>query len=589
MPISKNPIINLFRLTWQYSKEKKHIIVLIIIFFTLATSITLLNPYFISRIFNSIQQFEQGSSLMKIVFFNLSFLIFIQIGFWIFHGIGRVLERKNSFYVEKNFKLEAFNQVLELSPGWHRDHHSGDTIDKINKASNALGNFSSLLFAPLEAFIRFFGAVLILFLIDIPSSIIALLISLLSIYFIFRFDKKLSEQYKKLYLYDNSIAAKIHDFISNIITIITLRLKKQSSRTVNKFMMKPFSLFSRNVVLNEVKWFFADMMVTLMIVFALGLYSYNSVKSTGTVLIGTLFMLYSYLSRIGDTFFDFAFRYSDIIEQNTAVLSLEPVREAYNKVPFVEKSPELPKNWKKIEIKSLYFSYSDKHHHKYHMENIDIILKKGQKVAFIGESGSGKSTLLSLLRGLYATPLVHVFVDEKRTPYGLKHLGNNITLIPQSPEIFNSTIKNNITMGINYDEKEINKAIELSAFKSVVKRLRKGLETSIAEKGVNLSGGEKQRLALARGLLAAENSDILLLDEPTSSVDTKNELEIYKNIFKNYPKKTIASTIHRLHLLKYFDYIYYFDKGKVIAEGTLNDMMKNKLFSKHWKEYHKKH
>ena len=113
--------------------------------------------------------------------------------------------------------------------------------------------------------------------------------------------------------------------------------------------------------------------------------------------------------------------------------------------------------------------------------------------------------------------------------------------------------------------------------------------TNIAEKGINLSGGEKQRLALARGLLAAKQSDILLLDEPTSSVDSKNERFIYKEIFKNYKTKTIISSVHRLHLLKYFDYIYFFHKGRIITEGSLKEVIKNGMFKKVWKAYNKKH
>ena len=103
---------------------------------------------------------------------------------------------------------------------------------------------------------------------------------------------------------------------------------------------------------------------------------------------------------------------------------------------------------------------------------------------------------------------------------------------------------------------------------------------------MNLSGGEKQRLALARGLLACENKSIVLLDEPTSSVDSKTELMIYKNIFKAFKKKTIISSIHRLHLLPLFDRIYLFRGGKIIASGTLKELIKtSKEFKKRWEEY----
>ena len=132
------------------------------------------------------------------------------------------------------------------------------------------------------------------------------------------------------------------------------------------------------------------------------------------------------------------------------------------------------------------------------------------------------------------------------------------------------------------------KVIKIAQLKEVVERLPNNLQTNVLEKGVSLSGGEKQRLALARGILAAKNSEIILMDEPTSSVDTINEIKIYDNIFKEFKDKTIISALHKLHLLKNFDYIYVFEKGKVIAEGTLQELKNNPIFRRSWEKYNSK-
>lgn len=134
-------------------------------------------------------------------------------------------------------------------------------------------------------------------------------------------------------------------------------------------------------------------------------------------------------------------------------------------------------------------------------------------------------------------------------------------------------------------EQNLKKAIKMAQFKTVIDRLEKGVDTGVQEKGVSLSGGEKQRLALARGILAAKDSDIMLLDEPTSSVDSINEKKIHKNIFKEFKDKTIISSIHRLHLLDKFDYIYMFDKGKIIGQGTFKELKENPNFKKIWQRY----
>ena len=135
-------------------------------------------------------------------------------------------------------------------------------------------------------------------------------------------------------------------------------------------------------------------------------------------------------------------------------------------------------------------------------------------------------------------------------------MSHAIALIPQEPEIFATTIRENITVGVDRSLKEIKKFTDLARFTVVAERLPKKFESSIVEKGVNLSGGEKQRLALARGLMACQDKSIVLLDEPTSSVDFRNEMQIYQNIFAEFKDKAIIS-IHRLHLLL-FDHIYAF-------------------------------
>ena len=102
-----------------------------------------------------------------------------------------------------------------------------------------------------------------------------------------------------------------------------------------------------------------------------------------------------------------------------------------------------------------------------------------------------------------------------------------------------------------------------------------------------MSGGEKQRLALARGLLASKKSEIILMDEPTSSVDSMNEMKIHEQVFEEFQNKTIVSSIHRLHLLDKFDYIYLFDQGKIVGHGTFDEIKKNPLFEKMWRRYHR--
>ncbi|HEY4336993.1 MAG TPA: ABC transporter ATP-binding protein, partial [Puia sp.] len=248
-----------------------------------------------------------------------------------------------------------------------------------------------------------------------------------------------------------------------------------------------------------------------------------------------------------------------------------------------DRSDGLPTGWSSLLISSLNFSYHqtyDRQQSAQSLHNLHLAIRRGGRIALIGESGSGKSTILSLLRGLYTPePGFSIRLEggepsiAAENPHALlDRINEVVTLFPQEPEIFENTLAYNITLGLPFPEEEILQVCESAHFTEVVKQLPQGLESDIREKGVNLSGGQKQRLALARGILAARDSDLVLLDEPTSSVDPRTEAMIYEGLFKAFSDKAIISSIHRLHLLPRFDYIYVLHQGRIIAEGTFEQL-----------------
>jgi ATP-binding cassette subfamily B protein len=289
-------------------------------------------------------------------------------------------------------------------------------------------------------------------------------------------------------------------------------------------------------------------------------------------------------------FYSIAWLYGSYVQHSAALIETQGILKTHAE-QVGKKTYRLPKSWKYIQLSNLFFSYNETDNegsrHVYHLHDVGLTLSRKEKIAFIGASGSGKSTMLSILRGLHVARVGDLSVDGVIQKRGIEHLYSETTLVPQDPEIFNSSIKDNITMEVAVTKKDLDKAILAARFDVVVKRLIDGLETNVMEKGVSLSGGEKQRLALARGILAARNSDIILFDEPTSSVDAANEYDIYMNLFKMFKHKTFISTIHRLHLLEKFDRIYMFEDGKVIAEGTLDHLHTVPEFQVMWKKYHK--
>jgi ABC-type multidrug transport system fused ATPase/permease subunit len=161
-------------------------------------------------------------------------------------------------------------------------------------------------------------------------------------------------------------------------------------------------------------------------------------------------------------------------------------------------------------------------------------------------------------------------------------------LVPQDPEVFADTVLKNVTMGIDAPSERVLAAIEMAGFSEVLDRLPRGLETNIAEKGVSLSGGEKQRLALARGIFFAFDgeSEIVLLDESTSGVDVVKEKRIYEALLRHFSGQVVIATTHKFNLLPLFDEIIVMDKGRVIERGSLAQLLKGRgTFSTMWSEF----
>jgi len=519
--------------------------------------------------------------------YSVLLIIALDVIGWFFHGTSRVVENKNAFLVRKNYRLEMFNKVMDLPTNWHKDHHSGDTIDKINKASDQLFEFSRELFIIIQNIVRLLVSIVILSIYDVKPLIMALFCSVLAVVIIKKMDIRLIKHYEAINKAENFISAGVYDYVSNYITIISLRLKKQAVDEMEVRSMSHFPVSLKSYKLNEWKWFFASLIVAVMTAGVLFFNAYNSYRTKGVIVIGTLFILYQYLERIGSSFYAFVWKYSEIVRQNTAVVAAEVISIEYDKLHLSEKY-YLPKDWRVLQIKNLFFSYKNEENEKNRkttVEDVSFKIGNGEKIAFIGVSGSGKSSVLSLLRGLHRPDSVNIFCDGKKLKKGLRHLEDYCTLIPQEPEIFNNTIEYNITLGVHTDRKQLSEVIKLANLSDLIARLEKGLKTNVLEKGVSLSGGEKQRLALARGLLAARASQILLLDEPTSSVDVENEVKIYQNIFAAFPDKTIISAIHSLHLLRNFDYIYLFKDSRLVAEGDFTTLLNDENFKVLWDSY----
>ena len=202
-------------------------------------------------------------------------------------------------------------------------------------------------------------------------------------------------------------------------------------------------------------------------------------------------------------------------------------------------------------------------------------IKGGKMTALVGHSGSGKSTLLNLIPRIYDPTSGQILIDEQLIKdINLSSLRKEISIVDQNTTLFDDTVFNNIKYAKPEAAKEeIYKAAEMSMSLDFINNLDKKFETIIGENGVKLSGGEKQRLSIARAFL--KNSKIILLDEATSSLDSETEEKIQKALVELTSNKTTVVIAHRLSTILSSDKIYVVDNGSVVAEGNHNKLLES--------------
>jgi len=217
------------------------------------------------------------------------------------------------------------------------------------------------------------------------------------------------------------------------------------------------------------------------------------------------------------------------------------------------------------------------------LTDISLAVKQGEKIGIVGKSGSGKSTLIKLLLGFYEPSTGSIMLGE--TAARPVDLSRSISYVPQDTTLFQESIAYNI--GYAVEGKATNQQIEHASKQAhvdqFVRSLKQGYDTLVGERGVKLSLGQRQRIAIARAFL--KDTNILVLDEATSSLDSKTEADIQDSLEKLWQGKTVIAIAHRLSTLNNVNRIIVIDKGKIVESGTKRQLLdKNGHFAKLWKQ-----
>ncbi|MCT7447270.1 ABC transporter ATP-binding protein [Aliarcobacter skirrowii] len=303
------------------------------------------------------------------------------------------------------------------------------------------------------------------------------------------------------------------------------------------------------------------------------LFAFEIFRATGLLLvaysdlsIGLMFAMFGYIW----------FIMSPVQEILSIQYSLASAKAAIGRINSVlelscEKDGDIKldsKNGVDISLKNLSFSYNKD---KNNLSNISFDIKAGEKIAIIGASGSGKTTISQLIAGFYEKSSGDILYNNiSIDDIDKKSLRNSVFLVLQMPILFNNTLRFNLTMGENIDDKKIFQALKIAQMDDVLKNMPNGLDTIVGKMGVRLSGGQRQRLSIARMILA--NPSIVIFDESTSALDVQTETNLFKELKEFLKDKTVITIAHRLSSVKNASKIYVLNDGELVQSGSASKL-----------------
>ncbi len=475
-------------------------------------------------------------------------------------------------------RVKGFERLLDFSISWHDKENTGNKVQKIQNGTEILKQVQALISNELLMHTTGIIGVLIAFLFIQPAFFIFSLIYIAIFASIqFSFYKRMVEMNNANNILQEKAGGTYYEGLGNILTIKTLGVKDDFKKNVvsREALTRDYSI--KRVTLMNNKWKFFQIVNALSIGGVLFLTGQNFIS--GAISLGSIFIIYNYFQKLNGAVSHYTDSIEKLIAAKVSIGRMMPI--------FWEDSLagqghlEFPKKWDSIRIDHAHFSYPSKAEGPekaettdFGVKDITITIDKFQKIGVVGKSGSGKSTLAKILLGLYSFGNGKFTIGDVNFQ-DIKHdeVTKEITLVLQDSEMFNLSLKENITLMRAFDAELFEKSILISQLKDVIEKLPDGIETLIGEKGYRLSGGERQRIGIARAIY--KDPQILVLDEATSSLDSKTEALIQSAFEENLKKKTVISIAHRISTLKNVDKIIVFEGGRIVEEGKFDELAQN--------------
>lgn len=555
---------------WRYMEKEKAALIATIIFVIISTLLGLLGPYLIGLI---IDQYI----LPKDMAGTFRFLIILAVVYTvssIFTWLQTYLMVRVSLQTIRNIRQDLFTKLQTLSIKFFDKHPHGDLMSRVTNDIDSLNNaLSQSVIQLFSSILMVAGVTIAMFSLNWVLAIVTLLIIPVMVYS----TKQIITYSSSNFIKRQRDLGELNGFIEESISgneVISLFGKEEKMFT--EFSRVNERLRSSTIAADTVSGFLGpinNFINNLGLGLVIGAGAFMTLQGSATVGIIAAFVAYS------RQFFRPINQLSSLLNMfQSAIAGAERVFEIMDETPDIvdqENAKDINSLKGNVEFTNVYFGY-DKH--KTILKNINFHVKAGEKVALVGPTGSGKTTIINLLMRFYDSNSGEIRIDDTSIKeYKISAIRKKVGIVLQDTFIFSGTIMENIRYGrLEASDEEVIAAAKMASAHGYIKHLPNQYQTVITSSGSNLSQGQRQLIAIARIILA--DSDILILDEATSSIDTRTEIEIQKGLNRLTEGRTSFVIAHRLKTVENADRILVIDQGEIIESGTHQELLSKNGF-----------
>jgi ATP-binding cassette subfamily B protein len=482
-----------------------------------------------------------------------------------------------SRFVEFDLKNEIFNHYQNLSQNFYKKNRTGDLMNRISEDVGKVRMYvGPAVMYTINTIIRFAAIIISMSAVNVKLTIYCLLPLPILSYSIFVLSKRINKKSTEYQENLSTLSSFTQEFFSGIRVIKAYALENDRN---NEFIKLSKISKEKNLALAKTNALFGPLMILLIglsyliVIFVGGqMYVNGEIKDIGVI---AKFLLYIGMLVWPVASFGWV---SSLVQEAEA--SQRRINEFLTEQPEIQNIGTITTTIEgKITFENVSYTYDDTNIKA--LTDVSFTINKGETIAILGKTGAGKSTILSLLTRIHdVSGISKIKIDGKDLAnYDLYHLRKSMSIVTQDPFLFSDSIKNNIKFGKeDATDDEIVEAAKMAVVDDNIQLFTNKYDTILGERGITLSGGQKQRVSIARAII--KEAPILILDDCLSAVDTETEEKIINNFKLIFKDKTTIIVTHRASAAKNANKIIILDEGKIVQQGTHNELVSEEGFYK---------